>query len=478
MKNRRELFKSFMLMGLLLSAMIMTQAIFYDDSFAKVSEEVSDSIDSKKINAYMLPQSFYASFGGMSYTKVYNWSLRQKLWGELRPVILNVLLSKDEMVKIDKKTYFDKFQTEGLLIKMPMALSAKDLFDVVGDGSGLRENIEFSLSEMLLVRSEDHTLYFYDGVNNQYYSIRSAFKIHDLKPMIERIKEDNYIEYRTIAERFSLEKTVSDKNNQFNYTLFPFEYDQVVPEYELVVSDLPDENQVLKAVFGSQMNFVKMLEDVKGSKIFMYGYGDKILTLHPNGSIQYRAKVQNSSVTTVKLSEAIGLAIQAIEKFGAQNDSIYLSGIDGSKSDEGEWTLSFGYHIGSYRLVDEAMDARPIVVKIMGREVTEIRLNTLGLNAIPYYRDTKEMYRVDLCIEDNFEEVSSFYFKDQNLPDEVTDPLSYFYRIYSDIEGIDMRYYPFTRKGKDVFLPVWQVVIAQRTYLFDATTGELIKTFK
>lgn len=478
MKNPRELFKSFILIGLLISAMVMTQAIFYDDSFAKVSEEVSDSIDSKKINAYMLPQSFYASFGGMSYTKVYDWSLRQKLWGELRPVILNVLLSKDEMVKIDKKTYFDKFQTEGLLIKMPMALTAKDLFDVVGDGSGLRDNLDFSLSEILLVRSEERMLYLYDGINNQYYSISSAFQIHDLKPMIELIKAEDYIEYRTIAERFSLEKTVSDKNNQYNYTLFPFEYNQIVPEYELIASDLPDENQVLKAVFGSQMNFVKMLEDVNGSKIFMYGYGDRILTLHPTGSIQYRAKPQNLGTGAVKLSEAIGVAIQAIEKFGAQNESIYLSGIDASKNNEGEWTLFFGYHIGSYRLVDEGMDARPIVVKIVGREVTEIRLNTLGLNAIPYYRDTKEMYRVDLCIEDNFEEVSSYYFKDLNLPDEVTDPLSYFYRMYSDIQGIDMRYYQSTRENKIVFLPVWQVVIAQRTYLFDATTGDLIKTFK
>lgn len=478
MKNPRELFKSILLMGLLISAMVMTQAIFYDDSFAKVSEEVSDSIDSKKINAYMLPQSFYASFGGMSYTKVYNWSLRQKLWGELRPVILNVLLSNDEMVKIDKKTYFDKFQTEGLLIKMPMALSAKDLFDVVGDGSGLRENVDFFLSEVLLVRGEERMLFLYDGISNQYYSIRSTFQIHDLKPLIDLIKGEDYIEYRTIAERFSLEKTVSDKNNQYNYTLFPFEYSQIVPEYELVASDMPDENQVLKAVFGSQMNFVKMLEDVNGSKIFMYGYGDKILTLHPTGSIQYRAKSQNQGGSAIKLSEAVGVAIQAIEKFGAQNESIYLSGIDGSKAGEGEWTLSFGYHIGSYRLVDEGMDARPIVVKIVGREVSEIRLNTVGLNAIPYYRDSKEMYRVDLCIEDNFEEVSSYYFKDQKLPEEVTDPLSYFYRIYSDIEGIDMRYYQISRQNKVVFIPVWQVVIAQRTYLFDASSGELIKTFR
>lgn len=477
MKRHRELVKSFLLICLLISSMIMSHAVFYDETLTKVSEDYSDPVDTKKISAYVIPQSFSVSFGGMSYTRVYNGALKQQIWGEIRPVLLKTLSSDYTIENVDRAYYATQFKSEGLLVEMPMAFQAKDLFDVIG-GTGWNEEANFNISEILLVTDQKTSIYIYDKVAEKYYRIRTLSIQHDLSKMIAYIKEDVVIEYRTIADRFSLDKTVKSDRNASNYTLIPFQYNHVVPKYELVNAETLDETKVVEAIFGSQMSFIKSLVDINGSKIYMYGYGTKVLTFMENGIVQFKSKSNIESKQRGSLVEAIAIAGNLIEKFGIDKERLFLSDYDLSEAATGDVTLYFGYQLGSYTLADLGVDKQPIRIKIKGKEVVELNLNTAGLNAIPYFENIDEMYRIDMCMDQHYKTISDYYFKDNEIEIANVDAYAFFYDIHSAIESIDMSYYEKMNGDRILFIPVWEIVISGRTYLFDAINGDMIKTYK
>lgn len=476
MKRHREFIKSVLLICLLISSMIMSHAVFYDETLTKVSEENSDSVDTKKISTYVIPQSFSVSFGGMSYTRVYNWEVKQQLWGELRPVLLKTFSSDYTIESVERAYYATQFKSEGLLVEMPTAFQAKDLFDVIG-GTNKERVMDITISEILFVADQKTSLYVYDKSAEKYYRIRTTFIQHDLSKMIDYLRDDVTIEYRTIADRFSLEKTVKSDRNANNYTLIPFQYDHVVPKYELVDTNVLDETKVVEAIFGAQMSFIKSLVDINGSKIYMYGYGTKVLTFMPNGVVHFKSKAITETNRKGHLVESIAIAGNLMEKFGINNDRLYLTHYDLSAADEGDVTLYFGYNLGSYTLANLGVEKQPIRIKIRGTEVVELSMNTAGLNAIPYFESIGEMYRIDLCMDQNYMIISDYYFKDNKIDETNLDAYAYFYDIHSAIESIDMSYYEKVSGDRVIFTPVWEIVISGRTYLFDAFSGAMMKTY-
>lgn len=478
MKAQKELIKSMMLVTLLVSAFFMSQAIFYDDAFAQSQSTGDDAVDSKIISAYMIPQSFYISFGGMSYTKVYGLDRQETIWGEVRPVLLGALSKSPSVTPIDQAAYVEAFKNESLLIKMPMAFSAKDLFSVLTNVDASHLAYDGSVREVLMLSGEPNKLYLYDG-GNGYFRLDFEVPIHDVSQVVDSVKTAEYVEYRTIADRFSLEQTVGAEYNQKNYVLVPFEYKRVVPMFQITPpNEAQETSEIVDALFGAQMNFVKELTDVNGSKIYMYGYGERILTLAPDGTLVYKAQYQPTEATPMTFKGAVNRAIGALERFNVDAYGLYLSGVERDPDDSALYSVYFGYHIGRYKLVDSPIKQQPIVVKVKDNQVLEFTNNIRSMNLMPSYTGVTEMFRVDKSLEKNSLEVTTYYLQDRNIYASNEEASKYFFEIQSEIRAIDMRYYEVAFDGGVYFKPVWQVDIAGRLYLFDAYEGTLLKTFK
>lgn len=477
-----EKLKSFLLIGLFVSALFMTQLILSEESY---SNDALNTRQTKNANAIVVPQSYFVSFGGMSYTKVHNTLLQEKIWGELRPVLVSALKEPESVKIVDKETYIKAFSKKSILLRFPFAITTKDLFSVISEESGSLSVSGMRALEFLITEDANQMVYLYDSNAEAYYGIETIYPLHDVGGLLEAVKLTQFIEYRQISERYSLNRTVDETYNQTNYELIPYAYDLVVPSFKALKTSQTLEDQedlvrstISKEVFGNQMDFVKQLRDVNGSLILMYGYGEKTLTFTQEGEILFKSKYDANASRALSFKDAMNLSIRTLESFGELPTGIKLVDYNRDDRGEGEYHFFFNYKIHDYLLAAFGPNRYPIEVIVRGNQVTDLSIWLRKPNDSPDFPNLSRMISIDECISQNMTEVSMYYFQDKNIYETDLDNPMYYFPIRSEINRIEMRYFISKLGDSEMFIPSWQVDIAGRVFLFHAYTGELIQTFR
>ncbi|MDW7660728.1 MAG: hypothetical protein SCL54_04785 [Bacillota bacterium] len=485
MVSLRERMKSVLIIGLFLTALLLMQWVMYDDLFASDIDSSDIEINSTKLSAYINPQSYFVSFGGISYTRVYDVMLQERIWSEIRPVVLNSFKKYDSMEIITRESYIEAFSNESMLLRMPMELTVAEFYSLFSSDVVDASISKITPYEYLLNGNDSSKIYVYDRKADQYYMMSSDVQIHDIGALVKIVKQSPYIEYRKISTRFSLESTVDEKYDRLNYELIPFQYSYVVPkvrfsnEIEFLDGEMiGDIQRISGSVFGNRMDFVKRLKDANGSTILMYGYGDKVLTLSPNGEVLYHKRFDAALSSNLDFKEAFSIAAGKIENFGLYPSGIYLADYDFENGTDTTHVFYFGYRVNNYSLAETTPDSHPIRVEIRGNQVVNVYKDIKQPIELIDVEEMDRLYSIDECISNNFLEVSVYYLQDNNIYDSALDNIEYYFPIRSEITKIDMRYSIEGQSGSALMVPTWQVVISGRTYLFNAYTGTLIKTYR
>lgn len=487
MNAKKEQFKSMLLILLVLSSVVLMQLNLFDGLVMGL--EYSESMDtpSTKLSAYINPQSFFISFGGLSYTKVYDGKMQESIWGEIRPYILSSFLNYETLTEITKEDYVKAFSDKSLLIRMPISLSAHSFFSLFS-AEALDNNMGKIIPyEYILREGNPRSLFVFDKENQTYYQIRHKTLTHDVASIINEVKRESWVEYRKVSDRFSLDITVEEPLNKLNYELIPFEYDFLVPaiavEHEVNIDSQlfnAQISEISSLIFGSRLDFVKRLRDIKDSVILMYGYGDKSLTFSKDGVISYRKKFEPSIAKSTSFKEAFALAVGKMELFGRVPEGLYLSSVVYNEKSN-QHMFKFNYKMNGYAIADRMDNDAAMVITVRENQVVSIDKNIkwfAGEAEISAYTMTDRLVSIDDCIAKNELKVSVYYLQDQNIYEVSVDTMRYFFPIRSDITSIDMRYWENNEDSYGYLIPVWQVVIRGRTYIFNAYNGNLIRTYR
>lgn len=484
MKLIKERLKSILLVALVISSLALTQINLFDGLI--LSEGMTEAVDvsSTKLSAYINPQSYFVSFGGLSYTRVYDFKMQDNIWGEIRPFILSCFLNYESVTEIGREEYVEAFSDRSLLVRMPLDLTISQYFSIFSDETIKQEIESIYPREYLLREGNVRSLYVFDQVNGKYYLLKHKTVLHDIASLIDIVKSEEWIDYRKISVRFSLESTVDEIYNRLNYELIPYAYDAIVAsiKYENEVSLDPERfsEEILNissAVFGNRMDFVKKLKDVNDSTILMYGYGDKSLTVTHEGNIAYRKKFDQANSEIVDFKGALALATGKLEQFGLMPEGIYLANYTFNASTN-SYMFYFNYKLNSYAMAETAVGDHPIIVEVKENQVVSIDKDVkvfAGEIIPPAYQDVERLLTGEDCIAKNDIEISIYYLQDNNILDKTMDTIEYYYPIRSAIASIDLRYIV---EADQYMVPVWQIVISGRTYLFNAYSGSLIQTYR
>lgn len=487
MKAKTEQFKSILLILLVLSSVVLMQLNLFDGLV--MGGEYSDVMDtpSTNLSAYINPQSFFISFGGLSYTKVYDSKMQDNIWGEIRPYLLSCFLNYESITEIGREDYVKAFSDKSILLRMPVSLSTHSFFSLFSDEGLANEVGNIIPYEYVLREGNPRSLFVFDKVNQKYYQIRHKTLTHDIASIIDQVKLEAWVEYRKISNRFSLDVTVEASLDQLNYELIPFQYDYLVPaisvENEVDVNSQTfnlEINEISSLVFGSRLDFVKRLRDINDSVILMYGYGDKSLTFSKEGVITYRKKFEPNVAETTTFKEAFALAVGKLERFGKMPEGVYLSSSDFNESNQ-LYTFKFNYKMNTYAIADRLENDAAITITVRENQVTGIDKNIkifAGEADISAFTMTDRLFSIDDCIAKNELKVSVYYLQDQNIYEVSIDTMNYFFPIRSDITSIDMRYWENREDDSIYLIPAWQVVIRGRTYIFNAYNGNMIMTYR
>ena len=482
----KERFKTVLLILLILSSLLLTRVNLFNGLISEAQSEEAE-VASTKLSTYINPQSYSVSFGGLSYTKVYDLDLQESIWSEVRPFILSTFVNYESVEQITEKDYTKAFTENSLLIKMPFSLSISEFYSVFSDEVLGDEIANIKPREYLIREGNVRSLYLFDEVNNKYYLLKHKTMKHDVGALIEVIKAQEPVEYRKVNDRYSLPNILDETYNTLNYVLIPVQYNSITSaikvQNEVRTDDAffnQDISAFTNAVFGNRLDFVKKLKDVNDSIVLMYGYGDKSLTVTQTGEIIYRRKFDAKLSDKISFVQALSFAAGKLEGFGAMPEGIYLADYK-FDSETSTYTFYYNYKLNQLAVARLSSKDYPITIVVREGQVVSIDKNVKSFAGAYVLSGTpiERLATIDDCIYNNMVELSVYYLQDKGITNPTESVFDQYYPMISEIKSIELTYIEQkTNDGLTYMQPTWQLRISDRIYLFNAYDSKLIKTYK
>ena len=154
------------------------------------------------------------------------------------------------------------------------------------------------------------SLFLVDETAEKYYRMVSEQNKNLLEPLIASVEQEEYLSYYPIG-------TFLGTSNQ---TVMPLAYQTRMEELSYLHEfDRTDEAAIRKFAqkfFGESFDFVRRLEESKGTLIYMYGYGQKVLSIYQDGSIEYKEE-STTSGSEQSYFEALNSVLQFVSTHGS-----------------------------------------------------------------------------------------------------------------------------------------------------------------
>lgn len=440
----KEKVKSSVLFILFIMALVLTYLNTLQPFFVLSQSESKDDLRST-IASVVKPRAVFYSNGQNFYTRVYDKSLFDMIWGQVMPSLTEIFDGTEVLKEIRKTEYVKAFENQSLLL----VLTGVDRSLITN--SGILGS--FYCYEEILICEECLNV----KLNGKYYSVTGKGR-QNIKSIGEKIKLINGDKYRRVVDRFSLRDTLGTDEEYLNYYPFPYDYPTRIvktsAKNEFGIKDRSYINDIAKVVIGDRLDFTQIFEDSAKSLVFVYNKGEKSLTFTVDGQLLYKARVTDSTrLHRDDFESSLTAAVEMIAKSGGIPEGLYLRNC--TRSEDGKFIFVFNYKLaGQYAVLGHAAGVEVVVDGDMVVEMSrKIVLPELLVSA-----GTSNYIPVDQCI-----------YKSLNIFTDFEDNEK-LYSVCAKIEEVNMTFY-YT--GTEL-IPTWEVVINGKTYLFDANYGEYI----
>lgn len=230
------------------------------------------------------------------------------------------------------------------------------------------------LSSMGYSKETPGNLFIYDASGEKYYRIyngadsKSLDKLNDI---IDKVNSEDTVQLYNLS-RFLGSKVSSD-------AMLPVYLDVNMPEFEFErdfdIANPDNVRDIAESYFGRNLDFVRKIQEKSGTKIFMYGYGEQTLILYPNGVVEYKESMNESSAKTDYFG-GMQIALNFIAKHGGF-DSLkgtgftpYLFEVESIFGGEG-YRYVFGVKFNEHRVYSE--EGMPFEVEVIGERVVYLK---------------------------------------------------------------------------------------------------------
>ena len=255
---------------------------------------------------------------------------------------------------------FDSFCQEYAVTK-GQALTSVKAFTTIGYSAGSPES-----------------LFLADEESGTYYRLISPSNKNSLEALIKETEEKEYAAYYPIG-------TFLGTSNQ---TVMPLAFQSTLDTVSCLPEfDRREETEIrgfAQKFFGESFDFIRRIEESKGSRIYMYGYGQKVLTIFPDGSAEYKEDLASTG-SEQTCFEALRSVLQFVASHGGwepfEEMSIaaslrYAEAIEKDKLPG--YRFVFGVKFEGQDLFYESGDI--LTVEIINGQVTYYKRNLITIN--------------------------------------------------------------------------------------------------
>ncbi len=341
--------------------------------------------------------------------------------------------------------------------------SVKAVFDYIlplGDyykfknGSGFAGVEEINnLSEVGFSEVAKDSLLVKDATQNKYFRVVKSSESNWLSSFFESNDFSNEAFYYPMSA-FLGEEVSQD-------VLLPMYMESDMTQREMFCNRDPAGDALqAKSFFGNTFDFVRKIQESGGKVIYMYGYGETVLILNEDGSIEY--KTESVGTQNLNYFEAMDLALQfydnhqPITTISGIQPEIRLEKVKVDNTGRKTYHFEFGYNVESENIFFS--EGTPVVIEVSGGMVTYYYIKKPIISG-KEDKEKTEVFSAVNTIAANYENISLLLHEELSM-EEVAQKISSVKSGYLAHESS--------------LLPVWQIKVKgiDKPLYFDLYTSE------
>lgn len=480
-----EKFKTILLIGLIFLSIFLANQIWIEipDTFSSpLTSRLQKKEDNYILSDVVRPEKYVVNLSEEIHTIIYR-DAKFRLWEKGRYLLNDTF--KDDKLSIEKikdkdlneyrnSKSIDYYFSEDIHINILSKMIDNKIPNNVLDDISYFNNIHINLGKEPFVIFSN---------NDNYYKI-SNIKINtdDIRKSISTIEdsighsEGRYTIYAPISYLFPIDNNI----------YLPADLKENLPNIELekeillVGEDGRSTEKIAVGFFQRNLDYVKKIVE-NNNRSIIYIYNEEILKIYNDGKIEYFNSL-NDTVSYRQLNTSLNTAIDFISNHMGWPEGVYLEGIEhvkwqGSKG----YKFRFSYKVGNTKTIlnnrDNSLET-PIEIEVYNEQVRSYKRYVHNLDTIDYEplpKDKKMLSPINILqIEENYRPIQNRYIVSKGIdPEDIED----FQReILLSINDIYLAYYndSINSFDKDKLIPVWVINIDNKSYVFDAYTGELV----
>lgn len=323
-------------------------------------------------------------------------------------------------------------------------------------------------------------LFIYDGKNHKYYRLVADSEDSggagnaEFPALIDSIEAEGYNIYYPISSYLGVENdTLVPLSVEVNLRSFPFRQDAYSYQTEKI-------STLAEKFFGENFDFVRKITEENGTIIYMYGYGQNVLIVNTDGSIEYKEE-QTGGNAGQSFSGALETAVNFVAAHGSWKLqegvklTSYLKDVIENPNKEKGYRFTFGMEVNGSRLYYEKGD--PIVVDVTSGQVTYYKRQLIDF-------DQKDIEAIETASpEDAFSAVNLIAQNYQYIYDillqnggvtATNDPDVMFEKTASLMKAMQIGYVKPSGKETMEIRPAWVITVNETDVYFDLYTADPI----
>jgi regulatory protein YycH of two-component signal transduction system YycFG len=319
-----------------------------------------------------------------------------------------------------------------------------------------------TITEIGFSEGSPASTFIYDGEKKKYFR------------MVGNDTKNNFTAFEYITESgdnatyYPLKAYLGEES--INDTLIPVELPtalNAVPYQQDFEIDQKDTiGDFAKTFFGESFDFVRKVEESDGTVIYMYGYGQKVLIISPDGTVEYKEESKTSSTNQLSFFNALETSLNFIAVHGGfktvSGNAIkpYLTDVTSITGEKQGFRFVFSFLVNENKLFYAKKN--PLILEVVDGQVSYFRRDFIevgdtsvneGVNA------QREAVSAINMLALNFGDVRDTLVTEGIIQKELQNQIS-FEQVANKIDNLYFGYYkPPAESELQELMPAWIVEI-------------------
>lgn len=319
-----------------------------------------------------------------------------------------------------------------------------------------------------------NSLYILDGKNQKTYRLVAASETGNTEfhSLIESIEAETYDMYYPVGSVLGVSNdTLAPLSVKTSLKSFSFLQDFYSYQTEKIAS-------MAEQYFGGNFDFVRKITEENGTIIYMYGYGQTVLIVNTDGSIEYKEE-QTGTSAGQSFSDALETAVKFVGDHGAWESTgksrltPYLKDVIRDPNKGKGYRFVFGLEVNGTRLFYEK--GAPVIVDVTSGQVTYYKRQFIDFDQkeidSAQTSSTDEAFSVANLIAQNYKYIYDILLVSGKVT-ATQDQGVMFENIATLVKDIQIGYVKPADSESTEIRPVWVVKVKDTDVYFDLYSAD------